>query len=347
MSTKKEDRLSRTQLFVLLSAVIACVDTPLDISFIISLSADTKLTQEFRAACAFQTLAVVLNFACLSHFLGSEMASSPTFRRWFWKFNGSILPVMFLSLFKFDCLLLICSGIWGVKSLSAPTMSHSRERILFLGVVGNIIEGVPQVVISAIAYSKRRHSSNFLALATIVSSVLSILYALLSRMVARILLLHTSFEPEVSQSYLIDRKDLRLGEVLGKGSEGVVRGALYNGAPVAVKVIMIGTSISNEATEEVYGEAQLLADLHHPNVVQFFGLTLIEHPITQVVIVMELCQFSLKDYVYNKENVIEPVQMINFLKDISHGMYFLHSKGIIHRDLKPGKFRLLFSSTAT
>jgi serine/threonine protein kinase len=254
---------------------------------------------------------------------------------------------MFLSLFKFDCLLLICSGIWGIKSLSAPTMSHSRERILFLGIVGNIIEGVPQVVISAIIYNNRHHNSKFLALATILSSVLSILYALLSRMVARVLLLHTSFQPEVSQSYLIDRKDLQVGEVLGKGSEGIVRRALYNGAPVAVKVITIGTSISNEATQEVYGEAELLADLHHPNVVKFYGVSLIEHPMTQVVIVMELCQFSLKDYVYNEKNVIEPAQMINFLKDIAHGMYFLHSKGIIHRDLKPGKFSSIICSTAT
>jgi hypothetical protein len=342
---QKEDRLSWTQMFVLLSAMLALVDTPLDIYFIISLSLDAELAREFQAACAFQTLAVVLNFVCLSHFLGSEMASSPTFRQWFRKFSRNILvsAVMFLSLFKFDCLLLVCSGIWGMKSLSAPTMSHSRERILFLGVVGNIVEGVPQVAISAIAYSNRRHSSKFLALATILSSVLSVLYALLSRMVARILLLHTSFQPKVSQSYLIDRKDLRVGEVIGNGSEGVVCRALYNGAPVAVKIITIGTSISSEATQEVYGEAQLLADLHHPNVVQFFGVALIDHPMTQVLVVMELCQFSLKDYVYNKENVIEPAQMLNFLKDIAHGMYFLHSKGIIHRDLKPGKCSSMFS----
>ena len=102
-----------------------------------------------------------------------------------------------------------------------------------------------------------------------------------------------------------------------------------------------------EATQEV----KLLQQLHHPNIVQLFGLAntkLIASDTsmdTKLMLVMECCARSLQDHLNEGHHVIHPVihpvEVLGFLLDTCHGMLYLHSHGIIHRDLKPGNLLLL------
>jgi serine/threonine protein kinase len=148
-------------------------------------------------------------------------------------------------------------------------------------------------------------------------------------------------------SYLIEHSAIKLepNSVIGSGAEGFVMRGKFNGAQVAVKIVTLGMnehqrqSVVTEATQEV----KLLQQLHHPNIVQLFGLAIKDTSMdTKVMLVMECCARSLKDHLKDGHNDIQPVDVLGFLLDTCHGMIYLHSHGIIHRDLKPGN--LLLSS---
>jgi predicted outer membrane repeat protein len=153
-----------------------------------------------------------------------------------------------------------------------------------------------------------------------------------------------------SYSYLIDHSAIKLepNGVIGSGAEGFVMRGKFNGAQVAVKIITLGMnenrkqSVVTEATQEV----KLLQQLHHPNIVQLFGLAIKDTSMdTKLMLVMECCVRSLQDHLKDGRNGIQPVEVIGFLLDTCRGMMYLHSHGIIHRDLKPGN--LLLSSDSS
>ena len=56
---------------------------------------------------------------------------------------------------------------------------------------------------------------------------------------------------------------------------------------------------------------------------------------------MELCDFTLKDYllIYSKDDSYE--NKINIIKQIICGLEYLESKNIIHRDIKPDNIFLI------
>jgi serine/threonine protein kinase len=146
---------------------------------------------------------------------------------------------------------------------------------------------------------------------------------------------------------LIDHLAVKLepDSVIGRGAEGFVMRGKFNGARVAVKIVSLGMnanqrqSVVAEATQEV----KLLQQLHHPNIVQLFGLTIKDTSMdTKLMLVMECCVRSLRDHLQDGHNDIQPVEVLGFLLDTCRGMMYLHSHNIIHRDLKPGN--LLLSS---
>jgi predicted outer membrane repeat protein len=150
-------------------------------------------------------------------------------------------------------------------------------------------------------------------------------------------------------SYLIDHSAVKLepNGVIGRGAEGFVMRGKFNGARVAVKIVSLGMnenqmqSVVAEATKEM----KLLQQLHHPNIVQLFGLAVKDTSMdTKLMLVMECCLRSLEDHLKDGHNVIQPVEVLGFLLDTCCGMMYLHSNGIIHRDLKPGNLLLLSDS---
>jgi predicted outer membrane repeat protein len=139
-----------------------------------------------------------------------------------------------------------------------------------------------------------------------------------------------------SCSYLIDHSAVKLESngVIGSGAEGFVMRGKFNGARVAVKITTLGMnenqrqSVVTEATQEV----KLLQQLHHPNIVQLFGLAVKDTSMdTKLMLVMECCVRSLQDHLKDGHNDIQPVEVLGFLLDTCRGMLYLHSHGIIHR----------------
>lgn len=81
-----------------------------------------------------------------------------------------------------------------------------------------------------------------------------------------------------------------------------------------------------------------LMRLNHPNLVKLKGVSFNDDKFS--CIVMEYCPYgqlythlsSLKD-----KELLKPTQMLDWSKQIAHGMNYLHMNKIIHRDLKSPK----------
>jgi mitogen-activated protein kinase kinase kinase 13 len=117
-------------------------------------------------------------------------------------------------------------------------------------------------------------------------------------------------------------KDLRL---IGTGIEGSVYLGKLGGQNVACKRVK-----SEEETNIKH-----LRKLNHPNVIKFRGVS-ISSPLFYIV--MEFCAYgSLYDVLRRrreKNSCTKPTQVLDWSKQISNGLNYLHANKILHRDVK-------------
>lgn len=81
----------------------------------------------------------------------------------------------------------------------------------------------------------------------------------------------------------------------------------------------------NDATN--VNEANVLASLHHPNIVQFYGT------LEESALVMELMDFDLT-YLFRGELGLDLIVSVDVMLQAAEGMRYLHEADIVHRDLK-------------
>ncbi len=134
----------------------------------------------------------------------------------------------------------------------------------------------------------------------------------------------------VSSSYAINYAELTKGKKLGQGGFGVVYQGVWRFSDVAIKELLVGNP-SHDALEELKVEAQVMAKLRAPNIVQFYGACLVN---PHYCIVMEyMPKGALFNVLHSKENI--PWEMrYRLVTEIACGLAFLHAENIEHRDLK-------------
>jgi serine/threonine protein kinase len=144
--------------------------------------------------------------------------------------------------------------------------------------------------------------------------------------------LNVSAERQPGQ--VIDQK-YRIIRLLGEGGMGAVYQAqhIMLGRDVALKTFR-SPHLSQDAWARFQREAQAIARMSHPNIVQVFDFGIAEDQIPYYT--MEcLSGESLADLL-EREEILSPERCADIFLQLCHGMSLAHSKGIIHRDLKPG-----------
>ncbi|TKR67152.1 hypothetical protein L596_023348 [Steinernema carpocapsae] len=92
-----------------------------------------------------------------------------------------------------------------------------------------------------------------------------------------------------------------------------------------------GDEISKEdALNEMHNEAKIMSLLHHPHVIEFYGISMEK----TAMIIMEYCPGqSLEAHLVAMKENISNGERVMYLIEICSGMKYLESKNIVHRDL--------------
>lgn len=128
-----------------------------------------------------------------------------------------------------------------------------------------------------------------------------------------------------------------LGE-LGRGGMGVV----YKGRQsrlnrlVALKLMQPGIGATGEAVDRFKAEAEAVAALQHPHIVQIYDI--IEHAGTLVCALEFVAGGSLADRLGGQP--LPPREAVELVATLARAVQHAHDRGIIHRDLKPANILL-------
>jgi WD40 repeat protein len=131
-----------------------------------------------------------------------------------------------------------------------------------------------------------------------------------------------------------------LGE-LGRGGMGVVYRArqLKLNRLVALKMILAGAHAGAEELARFITEAEAVARLQHPNIVQIYEVG--EHE-RLPYFSLEFCAGGSLAARLNG-TPLPPGEAAQLVEALAHAMHAAHQAGVIHRDLKPANILLAFS----
>ena len=128
-----------------------------------------------------------------------------------------------------------------------------------------------------------------------------------------------------------------LGEI-GRGGMGVVYRAHHHGLnlAVALKMILTGKQARSEESARFRSEAETLAALRHPNIVQIFEVSEADG---RMYVALELVEGpSLAEVIRARP---QPAEMAaGMVETLAWAVQYVHEHGIIHRDLKPANILL-------
>ena len=137
----------------------------------------------------------------------------------------------------------------------------------------------------------------------------------------------------------LDRSNLVLGSMLGKGATSTAFRASYGGKSCAAKVLNSDDIFTKQNDENVVSEIVTLSKLgHHPNIVQFHGVC-VENS-SNLIIVLELVDGKDLEKYLSSLHVgfdLGKATIQKWSHDLLSALDFLHNRDpiLIHCDVKP------------
>eukprot|EP00505_MAST-04D_sp_SCG-Rhode-Island_P004476 Stramenopile-MAST_4_protein_4476 len=132
----------------------------------------------------------------------------------------------------------------------------------------------------------------------------------------------------------VGKREIVIGEEIGRGAFGVVHKATYHRMDVVVKKIADSADgvVGQYALKLLKNEVWHLSKLRHRNIVPLIGMC--EDPVMLVLAYAE--HRNLKKFLENNPSV-STLEKLKILDGVANGMNFLHSnsKNVLHLDLKP------------
>lgn len=149
-------------------------------------------------------------------------------------------------------------------------------------------------------------------------------------------------EPDgrLEPGYLL-QETYRIERLLATGGMGDVYGAthLRLGGSVAVKVLHRELRREPGLLARFRTEAQIMASLHHPNIVQVFDFNTL--PDGTPYLVMELVEGQDLRNIMAGRPAMSPDRVAEVVRQIASALGAAHAHGVIHRDLKPENVMLV------
>jgi serine/threonine-protein kinase len=126
-------------------------------------------------------------------------------------------------------------------------------------------------------------------------------------------------------------------DFIGQGAMGLVYRAYHSQLERtgAVKVLQ-AIAPDRDTTARFRHEAQAIAQLRHPNIVNVYDFG--EYQGTPYMIVEYVPGGSLADRLSSGQ--LEPAQALKYLRGIAAGLDYAHGMGVVHRDVKPANVLL-------
>jgi serine/threonine protein kinase len=140
-----------------------------------------------------------------------------------------------------------------------------------------------------------------------------------------------------------------LQERLGQGGMAEVWKALDTQLQRYVAIKLLHTRLLEDPNfiTRFEHEAQLIASLHHPNIVQIHDFQVSRPPDSDSPIAYMVMAYiegqTLADYISStsaRGKIPSPVEIVNLYTSISLAIDYAHQKGVIHRDIKPANILL-------
>lgn len=133
--------------------------------------------------------------------------------------------------------------------------------------------------------------------------------------------------------------DLEELRELGSGTFGTVYHGKWRGTDVAIKRIKSSCFTGRKPERErliadFWREACILGQLHHPNVVAFYGVVPDGPGGTLATVTEYMVNGSLKQVLQKKDRTLDRRKRLLIAMDTAFGMEYLHGKNVVHFDIK-------------
>lgn len=124
----------------------------------------------------------------------------------------------------------------------------------------------------------------------------------------------------------LEKKDIEVKEEIAVGKTGKVFKGRWGAQDktIAVKIVI--------SEEVVIREIELLAPLHHPNIVEFLGI--VKAKPTYYILTELAANGSLFQFLHKEKRRPTPEQTERWPMEIAKGMSYVHNLKVTHRDLK-------------